>query len=90
MINVLINLIVGIRSQCIWLSNHHTVQFKYITILFFNYTSIKLKKKFQEAQQDILSTVLLKTKQNTATTKFGSSPTSENNIFGNTSSSIHT
>ena len=31
-----------IISQCIWLSNHHVVHFKYISILFANYTSVKL------------------------------------------------
>ena len=34
MIDVLINLFVGILSQCRHISNHHVVHSKYITILF--------------------------------------------------------
>lgn len=40
--DVLIKLIVGILSQYICTSNHHIVHFKYIIILFANYTFIKL------------------------------------------------
>ena len=36
----------AILSQCIDISNHHVVHVKYIAILFVNYTSIKLRKKF--------------------------------------------
>ena len=38
-----INSMVGIFSQCLHLLNHHTEPFKYITILFVNYTLIKMK-----------------------------------------------
>lgn len=41
--DVLINSIVGILSQCISTSNHHIVQLKYITIQIVSYTSVKLK-----------------------------------------------
>lgn len=37
-------MIVRIPSQCIQISDHHMVHFKYITSLFVNYTSIKLEK----------------------------------------------
>ena len=43
--NVLLNWMVGIVSQCICTSNHHNVHFKYLTILFVSYTSISWKKK---------------------------------------------
>lgn len=43
--NVLINLMVGIHSQCLWISNHYIVHFKYFTILFVNYISVKLEGK---------------------------------------------
>ena len=42
-----------ILSQCIWISNHHTVHFKYLTILFVNYTSIKLGEKKTLVLKDI-------------------------------------
>ena len=42
---MLINLIVSILSQCVCISNLYFVHFKYIIILFVNYTSIKLEKK---------------------------------------------
>ena len=42
--HVLINLMSGILLQCVPISNHHIVNSKYLTILFLNYTSIKLKK----------------------------------------------
>ena len=35
----------GILSQCIYVSNYHVLHFKYLTILFVNCTSIKLKNK---------------------------------------------
>ena len=41
---MLINQIGGIPSQCICTSNHHDVNFKYLTILFVNCTSRKLEK----------------------------------------------
>lgn len=48
--HMLINLMVGILSQRMCTSNHHTVCFKYTTISFVNYTSIKLVKwVFREA-----------------------------------------
>lgn len=34
----------GTLSQCIHVSNPPVVNFKYLTILFVNYTTIKLKK----------------------------------------------
>ena len=37
-------MIVRIPSQCIQISDHHVVHFEYITSLFVNYASIKLKK----------------------------------------------
>ena len=42
--DVSINLTVGIISQCIHISNHHIVHFKYITVLSVNYVSINLGK----------------------------------------------
>lgn len=41
--DVLINLMVVFLSQCILVTNHHVVHFKYLTILFASYTSMKLK-----------------------------------------------
>lgn len=41
----LINWMRGIFSQCVCISSRHIVYFKYLTILFLNYTSIKLEKK---------------------------------------------
>ena len=41
----LINLIVEMLSQCRYISNYQVVHFKYITILFAWYASIKLKKR---------------------------------------------
>lgn len=43
MVDVVINLIVGIISQCTCESNHHIVHFTYATISFVNDTSIKLE-----------------------------------------------
>ena len=43
--DVLINSIVGIISQYLCISNHPIGYFKYITLLFVNYTSRKLKEK---------------------------------------------
>lgn len=40
--DMLFNLIAVIISQCVCISNHHIAQFKYVTILLVNYTSIKL------------------------------------------------
>ena len=37
---MLINSVTGILSQCINISNHHIVHFKYRTIPLVNYTSI--------------------------------------------------
>lgn len=45
---VLINLMGGILSKSICLSNH-IVHFKHLTILYVNHTSTKLKKKKEEA-----------------------------------------
>ena len=36
-------------SQWIRISNHHDVYFKYLTILFVNYTSVKPKKRNKES-----------------------------------------
>lgn len=36
-----------IHSKCIYKSNHHVAHFNYLTILFANYTSVKLKKYFE-------------------------------------------
>ena len=47
LLDVLINSMGRILSQCICVSNHHIVYFKYLTLSFVNYTSIKLKKKFK-------------------------------------------
>lgn len=53
---MLINLMVGIFSQCIHLSNDHVVHFKYFIILFVNYISIKVKKNFfQEGEQKLIN-----------------------------------
>ena len=38
----------GIFSQCICVSKNHIAYFKYLTILFVNYTSRKLKNKKRE------------------------------------------
>lgn len=40
--DVLINKMVQTLGPCIYVSNHPDVNFKYITILFVNYTAIKL------------------------------------------------
>ena len=42
--DVLITLMVGIPSRCIHISNH-IEHFKYVTVLFVIYTSMKLKKE---------------------------------------------
>ena len=42
--DVLVNLTVGIISQCIRMSNIHTVHFRYITVLSVSYTLIKQEK----------------------------------------------
>lgn len=34
-----------IHSKCIYKSNHHVAHFNYLTILFANYTSVKVKKR---------------------------------------------
>ena len=43
--DISINSVVGIISQYTCISNHLIVYFKYITLLFVNYTSRKLKEK---------------------------------------------
>lgn len=43
--DLLINFIVVIILQSIYISNHHILHVKYITILFVNYTSTKLGVK---------------------------------------------
>ena len=43
-VNVLINLIVEIISQCIHTSNHQIVHITYIAILFVSFISIKLER----------------------------------------------
>ena len=43
--DMLINLIVIIISQCIHISKHHIVRYKYIYLLFVNFTYIKLETK---------------------------------------------
>ena len=47
MMDMLINLIVVILSQCICVS-HQVVHIKYIQILIINYTSIKLEKNLSK------------------------------------------
>lgn len=49
---VLITQMGEILSQGMYTSNHHNVHFKYLTIVFVNYTSIKLrgKKYFKNPQ----------------------------------------
>ena len=42
--DVLIHLMGRILSQSMRISNHRVVHFKYLTILFVSYTSIKMKK----------------------------------------------
>ena len=44
--DVLINSKTGILSQCIRIPNHHIAYFKHLTILFVNYTSMKLGKRW--------------------------------------------
>lgn len=34
----------GIVSQCLYISNHHIVHSKYLTVLFVNYVSVMLEK----------------------------------------------
>lgn len=41
----------GLLSQCMSISSHHDMHFKYLGILFVNYTSIKLKKKKKNIPQ---------------------------------------
>ena len=41
----------GILSQCVDISNYHDVHFKYLTILFVSYTSMKLKLKELSLEQ---------------------------------------
>ena len=53
----------GILSQCIHVSNHHPVHFKYLTTLFFNYTTIKLGGK-QCTDIHILFKILLRKRKN--------------------------
>jgi len=48
--DVLINSMGGVLSQCKHISNHHIVHFKYLLILFVSYTSVKLGKKGQEIE----------------------------------------
>ena len=43
--DVLINLVGGILSQCIQVPNHHTVPFKYLKLHLLIFISIKLKRK---------------------------------------------
>ena len=46
MLAMFINSLVGeILSQCKHISNYYIVHIKHLTILFVNYTSIKLEKK---------------------------------------------
>lgn len=63
--DVLINSIVGILSQCIQRSNHHIVHIKYITILFINYVSINWKRKYKSRNSlnEALSKVLINLKE---------------------------
>lgn len=42
--DVLINLIVLIISQCVYVSNHHTGHYEYTQFLFINFTSTKPEK----------------------------------------------
>ena len=55
--DMLNNWTVGIISQCIHMSNHHAVPFKHITILFFNYTSIKPEKSLKNRVTPLLGRV---------------------------------
>lgn len=43
--DLLINLMVGVPSQCIHVVNHRVAHLKHNTILLVDYTSIKLQKK---------------------------------------------
>lgn len=40
-----VNSMGGILSQCVHVSDHHVVHFKYLTILFVNYTLIKIQSQ---------------------------------------------
>ena len=42
-------------SQGIHISNHHNIHFKYLRILFVNYTSLKLEKKLLRRTNAFLS-----------------------------------
>lgn len=45
---VLINLIVGVLSQCLCISNHHVYALNILHFLFVSYTLVKLGKTRQE------------------------------------------
>lgn len=49
--DVLINSVEGTLSQCVGMSNYYIVHYKYLTILFVSYTSIKLEKNFKKEQR---------------------------------------
>lgn len=42
-----VDLIVGILSQWVCTSNHHITHFKYTTVVFIDYTSIKPENVFK-------------------------------------------
>lgn len=61
---VLINLIEQILLQCMNISNHHAIHFKYITI-FFSYGTIKFKKEnYYSLTQQLLSSIIQQTTGN--------------------------
>lgn len=43
--DVLINSMTGISTQCSRISNHHDIHFKYLSILYVSSTSVKLKER---------------------------------------------
>ena len=56
---MLIKQMVEILPQRAHISNHHNAHFKYLNILFVNYTSIKLKKKKSVLFPALVSRTLL-------------------------------
>lgn len=51
---MLINRLGGVLSQYILVSNHHDVHFKYLTVLYANYTSIKMNLRKKNIYNDQL------------------------------------
>lgn len=61
--DVLVNLTVGIISQCVFIPNHQVVHLKYILILLVDYISVNLGKYHATSNADIFfsETITLQT-----------------------------